>query len=107
MTTTVRKWSQLFRHYKGDHRSAFQHGERAISLARTREERIEALQNIANMYIDKRLHREARGYLKKALKLDDCRTDVIADIAACHFLEGNKREAVRMASRGLNARSAK
>ena len=88
-------------HYKGDSASALQHAKRAISLARTCEEKIRALHNIANMYCDKRLHREARVYLQRALQLDDCRVDVIADIAGCYFLEGKKREALRMAKRGL------
>jgi tetratricopeptide (TPR) repeat protein len=88
-------------HSKGNHASALEHGKRALSLAPTRQDKITVLHNIANMYIDNHLYVEARCYLRDALKIDDCHAGVVEDIAGCFFLEGNKREAIRMAKRGL------
>ena len=48
-----------------------------------------------------RLYADARGYLREALQLDECNVGVIAEIAKCLFEEGNEREAIRMAKRGL------
>jgi tetratricopeptide (TPR) repeat protein len=84
-----------------DFASALRYGKRALVLASTGAEKIEALQAIAQVYMDGDLLADARSYLREALEIDDCNVDVICDIALCFSMEDNEREAVRMAKRGL------
>ena len=51
--------------------------------------------------MDNSLHADARSYLREALQLDDCNVGVIGCIALCYRGDGNDREALRMANRGL------
>jgi tetratricopeptide (TPR) repeat protein len=88
-------------HHKGNHASALEHGKRALSLAPTGQDKVTILQNIADTYSDKQLWGDARAYLRDALKIDDCNVLLMQQIAGCFFLEGKKREAIRMAKRGL------
>jgi tetratricopeptide (TPR) repeat protein len=81
--------------------AALRYGKRALSLASTDEEKIETLESIAGVYGNSDLYADARSYLRQALEIDDCNVDVITDIAFSFLDEGNEREAVRMAKRGL------
>jgi tetratricopeptide (TPR) repeat protein len=94
-------WASLVLRIKGDYASALRHGKRALALASTDEDRTEALQGIAEVYERSDLYADARTYLREALEIDDCNVDLIGDIAHCYFMEGNKREAFRMAKHGL------
>jgi tetratricopeptide (TPR) repeat protein len=81
--------------------SALRYGKRALSLASTDEEKIEALQSIARVYEHCDLFADARSYHRQALEIDDCNVGVMFDIALCFLNEDNEREAVRMAKRAL------
>ena len=86
---------------KRDYSSALRYGKRALALASTDEEKIDALQNIAQIFMRNKLYGDARSYLREALEIDDCNVDVIADISHCFYMDDNEREAIRMAKRGL------
>ena len=81
--------------------SALRCGKRALELASTNDEKIEALQNIADIYYTVELYADARSYLRQALEIDDCNAQVMADMAFYYLLEGNKRDALRMLKQGL------
>jgi tetratricopeptide (TPR) repeat protein len=86
---------------KGDYPAALRYGKRAYTLASTREDKIDALQQIAGAYEGNELFADARGYLREALHIDADNVHVIADLAHCFFMEGNVNEAVQTARRGL------
>jgi tetratricopeptide (TPR) repeat protein len=86
---------------KGDYSSAFRYGKRALALASTDEERIRALQTIAVIYGTNNLYADAQSCLREAMQIDDCNVGVIADLAHCCFVEGDFREALQLAKRGL------
>jgi tetratricopeptide (TPR) repeat protein len=70
-------------------------------LALDREDTVRALESIASAYEGNGLYSDARAYLREALEIDDCNVNVIARIAHCLYMEGNRREAFRMAKHGL------
>ena len=74
---------------KGDYASALRYGKQALSLASTNKEKIDALQEIAVVYMANRLYTDARIYLRDAMKIDECNVDGIAAIAHCFYMEDN------------------
>lgn len=86
---------------KGDYASAIRYGKQALALASTDKENVLALRTIAEIYYSNELYSDARSYFRKELEIDDHNVDVIGHIAMCYAMEGNHREALRMAKQGL------
>jgi tetratricopeptide (TPR) repeat protein len=95
------QWAAFVSRIKGDYASALRYGKQALALASTVEDKLSALQGIANTYVRNGLYSDARSYLREAMQLDECNVDVIADMAHCYYMEDNFRESSRMAKQGL------
>jgi tetratricopeptide (TPR) repeat protein len=85
----------------GDCNSALEYGKRAYDLASSHDQRSIALQAVAGVYMSDNLYAVARHYLRQALQIDEFNVAVVTEIAKCFLAEGNEREAIRMAQRGL------
>jgi tetratricopeptide (TPR) repeat protein len=94
-------WAAFVSKVAGDYKAALRYGEQALSLASTSEDKIDALSGIAQTFMRNDLYSNARGYLRKALQIDEQNVDVIVDLAHCFYMEENLREASRMAQMGL------
>ena len=94
-------WAPRVLRTKGDYGSALRYGKRALALASTDADKVDALQDIAMTYSANNLYSDARSCLREAMQIDDCNVDVIADMAHCFFMEDNNRESLRMAKHGL------
>jgi tetratricopeptide (TPR) repeat protein len=94
-------WAAFVSKLKGDYAPALRYGKQALALASTVEDKISTLQIIADIYESNNLYADARSYLREAMQIDDCNVDVIGCMALCYYMEGNLREALRMAKRGL------
>ena len=94
---------------QGNHNNlatALRYGKRALALASTCEEQIEALRQIAEVYKNDDLYADALDNYRKALEIDTCNADLMGEVAFYGYIasskrEGDKREALRMLKHGL------
>jgi tetratricopeptide (TPR) repeat protein len=84
-----------------DFNATLRYAKQSLSLAATDEDKIDSLLDIADAFINTELYKDARRYLREALKMDDDNVAAITDMAFCFLREDNLKEAFRFARLGL------